>query len=56
MNAVRYLLSTWSRGRRAALLGVSVLAAAAFGIVVLAGLGAVRAGTGGAASPRGSAS
>jgi ABC-type antimicrobial peptide transport system permease subunit len=45
VGAARYLLSTWRRERVAALLGVAVLAAASFGVVVLASLGAVRAGT-----------
>jgi ABC-type antimicrobial peptide transport system permease subunit len=45
VSAARYLLSTWRRERVAALLGVAVLAAASFGVVVLASLGAVRAGT-----------
>lgn len=46
MRAVLFLLSTWPRRRRATLAAVAVLAAAAVGFVLLAGLGARRASTG----------
>ncbi|HEX7276150.1 MAG TPA: hypothetical protein VF244_02140, partial [Acidimicrobiales bacterium] len=45
MSAVAFLLSTWSRRRRLALGGVAVLAAASLAFVLLAGLGARRAGS-----------
>lgn len=46
MKGVLFLLSTWPRRRRVALGGVAVVAAAAVGFVLLAGLGARRASTG----------
>ena len=45
MRAVAFLLGTWPRRRRLALAGIAVLAAFACGFVLLAGLGARRAGS-----------
>jgi hypothetical protein len=46
VSAVRYLLRTWSPGRLFAIVAVGLLAAVSTGVVLLAGLGAVRAGGG----------
>jgi hypothetical protein len=45
MRAVLFLLGSWPRRRRLALAGVSLLAALALAFVLVAGLGAHRAGT-----------
>jgi hypothetical protein len=43
VSAVRYLLRTWGRPRLFAIVAVGLLAAISMGVVLLAGLGAVRA-------------